>query len=269
MAGVSDEEAQGGGRTVMNELREMARSIADGYRRFAQALSAWAEEHEDGIVAVMASARVWATVQPELKRLWEKWQQTPWGHLLWELDFSNAFGLMLLLDREQTETIEDVLEPALTDTQFLAKVRTAIATAPVPEAHRRQLTAGLSFIAERDYELAVPLLIVPLEGAFWRVAQDRELVERVKGRMRFTGEVVGRPAQSVEAIFEPLGVDEDFRRFLLGLVYSTSGHPFRHGSAERGWRRSALLLVVALVGWLDLYADTKEGPASRDIQAPQ
>jgi hypothetical protein len=75
--------------------------------------------------------------------------------------------------------------------------------------------------------------------------------------MRFTpasGQKPGREARSVEAIFEPLGIDEDFRAFLTRLVYGGHGHPFRHGNAEVGWRRAGLMLVIALVGWLDLYA---------------
>jgi hypothetical protein len=77
--------------------------------------------------------------------------------------------------------------------------------------------------------------------------------------MQFTtGSGKSGHARSVEAVFNLLGIDPDFHSFLLRLVYSTSGNPFRHGNARDGWRRSSLLLMIALVGWLDLYSDTKE-----------
>jgi hypothetical protein len=246
-------------RGVLCDLREMAGGVAGAYKRFSERFGTWLGENEEGITLFFEGVHLVATVQPEVARLWDKWKDTEWGHLLWELDFSNALGLLLLLDHRQDEAIEDVLEPALTDAVFLANIKAALASAPLSAANRRQLGAGLDSVARCDYELAVPLLIVPLEGAFWQVAQDRGLVERVKERMLFTAESGGHGgASSVEAVFEPLGVDDDFRRFLLRLVYSKTGNPFRHGHAEGGWRRSGLLLVVALVGWLDLYADTKE-----------
>jgi transposase len=246
-------------RALLRELGSMADCLAAAYQRFAQGLGRWFDENQEGIVAVLESLQLVATVQPELKRLWDTWEETEWGHVLWELDFSSALGVMLLLDHRHDETVESILEPALTDAEFLADIKVALSSAPLSTANRRQLAKGIDFIAEREYELAVPLLIIPLEGAFWRVAHDRGLVERVKERMHFTADSgsYGK-AHSVEAIFEPLGIDDDFRNFLVRLVYSTSGNAFRHGTALGGWRRAGLLLVVALVGWLDLYGSTEE-----------
>jgi hypothetical protein len=231
------------------------------YQRVARGMATWLDEHQEGVGAVLVAMHLYGTLQPEARRLAEKWGDSEWGHLLWELDFSNALGVMFLLDHRQDETLEAVLEPALTDDQFLTDIKAALDDAPLSAANREQLAAGLDYMAQRKYVLAVPLLIIPLEGAFWQVAEDVGLVERIKERMHFTSES-GRSgrAGSVEAVLEPLGVDDDFRRFLVGLVYSTSGNPFRHGNALGGWRRCSLMLVVALAGWLDLYGPTIDEP---------
>jgi hypothetical protein len=248
-------------RRLIDEFREIASAISDAYNGFARQLGAWFEKNQDTIAAVLESMQVWAALQPEMQRLLDEWKDSEWGHLLSKLDFVNAFCLLLLLDQRDADVIEAALEGPLTDAEFLADLDSALGSAPLSVANRRQLAKGLAFIGEHDYELAVPLLILPLEGAFWRVAQDRGLVERVKTRMHFTsasGHKPGREARGVEAIFEPLGVDEDFRAFLVRLVYGGRGHPFRHGNAEVGWRHAGLMLVIALVGWLDLYASTED-----------
>jgi hypothetical protein len=245
---------------LLETLREIFADLANAYRNFSRGLGKWIEENEEGITAFLASMQVYAAVQPQLRVLWEKWRDTEWGHLLDEVDFSNALGLLLLLDQRQDEAIEDMLEPALTDPQFLTDVASALDSAPMPAANRRQILRAMGFVAEGDFELAVPLLIVPLEGAFWHIAESFGLVEPIPGgRMQFTSNS-GKSghAGSVEAIFKILSIDSDFHSFLLRLVYSTSGHQFRHGNARDGWRRSSLLLMIALVGWLDLYSDTKE-----------
>ena len=59
---------------------------------------------------------------------------------------------MFLLDRGQNEIIEDVLEPALTDSEFLDEVKEALSSAPLPTATRRQLTEGLN---QRDRAMGV------------------------------------------------------------------------------------------------------------------
>jgi hypothetical protein len=241
-------------------LSAIVADLAGVYRSASRRLGKWLEENEEGITAFLASMQVYAAVQPQLRLLWDKWSDTEWGHLIDEVDFGNALGLLLLLDQRQDDAIEDMLEPALTDDMFLAEVARALDTAQLPSANRRQLLRAVDFIAERDFELAVPLLIVPLEGAFWHVAESVGLVEPARGgRMQFTSES-GKSghAGSIEAVFALLDIDPDFHSFLLRLVYSANGNPFRHGNARDGWRRSGLLLMIALVGWLDLYSDTKE-----------
>lgn len=256
MTGISNETRQPGLLDLVTFVRDLGRT----YTTLTQRFSKWVEENQDGILAFFASMQLLAEARPVLEGLWDRWRETPWGHLLDELDLSNALGLLLLLDQQQDAAIERVLEPALTDRIFLREVAEALNAAPLPDENRRQLHQALTFMGQRDYALAVPLLIVPLEGAFWHVAETTGLVEgRPDGRRVFTA-ASGKQgvAHSVEALFEPLEIDGDFRSFLLRLVYSSAGNEFRHGNARAGWRRSALMLTISLVGWLDLYAESRE-----------
>lgn len=235
-------------------------NLGRAYANLTERVSRWVEENQNGILAFLASMQVLAEAQPVLQGLWDRWRETPWGHLLDELDLSNALGLLLLLDQRQDAALERVLEQPLTDNIFLREVTDALNAAPLPDENRRQLHQALKFMGQRDYTLAVPLLIVPLEGAFWHVAETTGLVEGCPdGRREFTP-ASGRQGvvHSVEALFEPLAIDGDFRSFLLRLVYSSAGNEFRHGNARAGWRRSALMLTIGLVGWLDLYAESRE-----------
>jgi hypothetical protein len=162
--------------SILETLRAIAADLAVAYRNLSRGLGKWIEENEDGITAFLASMQVYAAVQPQLRVLWEKWRDTEWGHLLDEVDFSNALGLLLLLDQRQDDAIEDMLEPALTDQQFLADLASALDSAPMPAANRRQLLRALGFVAERDFELAVPLPNRPVGGSL--LARRREFWSR-------------------------------------------------------------------------------------------
>ena len=61
---------------------------------------------------------------------------------------------------------------------------------------------------------------------------------RSQTKLRFT-EVSGKSGNvgSVEAIFEPLGLDEALDGFMRRQVYGGHGDGFRHGTARDGWRR--------------------------------
>lgn len=63
---------------------------------------------------------------------------------------------------------------------------------------------------------------------------------------------------SIEAILEPLGLDETLDSFLRRQVYGGRGNGFRHGTAREGWRQKALSLTVALCAFLDLISESDE-----------
>jgi hypothetical protein len=203
-----------------------------------------------------------AVLQPKLVELRQRWGESEWAYLLERLDFVNGLALMLLLsDSESSETDDTMLaflEEALSAPEFIAAARAKLTGAPIGGAQRRQLDAGLLYVSRRDYELAVPLLIVALEGAFASEAERRRLVERAERKLRFTPQS-GRSGNvgGLEALLGPLGLEEDLDAFLRREVYGGRGNPFRHGTAQTGWRRKALSLTVALVACMDLMSETE------------
>lgn len=125
--------------------------------------------------------------------------------------------------------------------------------APLSDPQRHQLLAGLAHFERREFEVAVPLLIVAMEGAFTGEAERRELVRRVKTKIAYTtskGEQ--KNLGSAEEVFGMLDFEEDLLDFLRRGVYGDRGNAFRHGVALEGFRGKALSLVLALVAYLDL-----------------
>ncbi len=240
--------------------RELLSGLAAALRDAGKRLSEWVANHSEEIEAVLSGIAVMVTVQPRLQQLWERWGNDPeWAFLVSRLDFVNGLALMVLLDDGVEDEVIGFLERALADPAFIEKLKHDMEEAPLAAHHRKQLEAGLEYVVQREYELAVPLLIVALEGAFVEEAERRDLVERAKTKIRFT-EASGRSGNigGIEAIFEPLGLDEALDSFLRRQVYGGRGNGFRHGTAREGWRQKALSLTVALCAYLDLISDTDE-----------
>ena|GEM_PF-4872664 len=209
---------------------------------------------------MLGGIAVMVTVQPRLQQMWERWSRDPeWAFLVSRLDFVNGLALMVLLDEGAEDEVIAFLEGALADPAFIEKLEAEMEEAPLAAPHRKQLRVGLEYVAHREYEIAVPLLIVALEGAFMEEAERRDLVERAKTKIRFT-EASGRSGNvgSIEAIFELLGLDDALDSFLRRQVYGGRGNGFRHGTAREGWREKALSLTVALCAYLDLISESDE-----------
>jgi hypothetical protein len=123
------------------------------------------------------------------------------------------------------------------------------------DASRRQLQQGLTFARDHDYELAVPLLVLALEGPFWQLAVNQGLVAE-RGDAVFLAAKVDPNERKVTSVTEvldlpQLSLDSGLRRFVRGLPYGRGVHRVRHGRAREGWRRRGLFLIVALAGWLE------------------
>jgi hypothetical protein len=72
------------------------------------------------------------------------------------------------------------------------------------------LLLDLIDLVEGEHEVAVPLLIIPLEGAFWRLAEQRGLIEKNrKGKWLCTAATgnPGRQIDGVEGVLRPQGLD--------------------------------------------------------------
>lgn len=252
--------ASGGTEDGGSDWRERFAGALDALRRAGTRFSDWVADHSEEIEAVLGGVAVMVAVQPRLEQLWERWGDDPeWAFLVTRLDFINGLALMVLLDEGAEGEVIEFLESALADPEFVGKLKAEMEGAPLADHHREQLGAGLDYVAKRQYVLAVPLLIVALEGAFVEVAERRDLVERAKTKIRFSADS-GRSGKvgSIEAVFGVLGLDEQLDSFLRRQVYGGRGNGFRHGTAREGWRPKALSLVVALCACLDLISESDE-----------
>lgn len=128
---------------------------------------------------------------------------------------------------QRHRTLVEWVEPRLLEPRLRAEIRAAIKASALSRAHRRQLLAALTFAGRNDYELAVPLMIGPLEAALGDLTRDHAVLRRAE-----------------------LIVDPSLLRSLAGLVRGRSGHDLRHDTNAAGWRRRCILLLGALLGWL-------------------
>lgn len=198
-----------------------------------------------------------------------KWKQSEWGYVLGELPGLDGILFIAGLERDDQlrgsnmdprafdtdDLVEQRIEEALTDADWLTELGTCIERTALDGAARRQLRKALNFIQQRNYELAVPLLVIPLEGALWHVAIADGLVEPRGNAMYLTTKAAPsqRKVTSIATVLdlEQLSLDVSLRRFVRGLAYGEGVNRMRHGRASTGWRRRALFLLIALAGWLE------------------
>lgn len=234
------------------------RSLLSAAMRGLRGISAWADANREPIGRALNAVMTYAVVNPELERLRAKYEGTEWEHVLNQLDLVAGIVLLVELD-EGEDAADDLVEDVVTAPEFIDQVRTRVRASRWPAPHRDQLDAGLAYLRARKYELAVPLLINPLEGLFYLEAEERALVRRDKEKMRFISEArAGKSAGSVESLFEPLGLDEDYVSFLRRQVYGGSGNPYRHGTAVEGFKHKALVLSLALISLLELIGEESQ-----------
>jgi hypothetical protein len=209
---------------------------------------AWIDEHRD-----------------EIGEFWEGAKgrsDGDWAYLLDLIDPFTAISVALTLEAEARvdprfrDSIHQVLEDGLTEPTLLGELHEAITEADLPDAQKKQLHSGLDHVASQEYELAVPLLMNPLEGALFRLAESRGLVEKdrnSKWHATAASGKPGKPIRGVEAVvtLDNFDLSPAFVQFARAVAYGTPGHPFRHGTADEGWPLRAMFMVVGLVGWLE------------------
>ena len=137
-------------------------------------------------------------------------------------------GLLQATKAQRQRAFVELAEPRLLEPRLRAQVRAAVKASALSRAHRRQLLAGLRYAGRSDYELAVPMMIGPLEAAFWDLAREHgALLRRAE-----------------------LLVDPPLIRSLSGFVRGRGGHDLRGDTTAAGWRRRCIVLLGALLGWL-------------------
>lgn len=208
----------------------------------------WIDEHTDEISDFLRSSM--------------KHRDTAWRYLLDLVDPFTGMTVAMSLEAKDRfhpgfeDAAAQVVERAFLEPQLQLDIRAAIQESALSAAQRRQLATGLAFVETQDHELAVPLLIVALEGAFWRLASDRQVIERDRsGHWRTTQEIKGKKSRigGIESLVKLRGLDldPDLVRFITTLTYGGDGNNFRHGTATDRWQLRSTFLTAALLGWLD------------------
>ncbi len=237
----------------------MLDALLDGAERARARVNAWFVEHEEGITLFVVMVGVLSEVVPRAGDLADEWQDGPWRHLLTTIELGDALGLLVRLAGAD-DAVEELLEAVLADPAVVDELSQGLNQAPLTDPLRQQISHGLGLLQQHDYVIAVPALIQALEGAFWHVAEQKRLIWRDGNTMRRTTRdgTLGKPVGGVEAVLGLLDLDASYLTFMRRLVFGGRGHRFRHGTAREGWRLEALLLVVALTTWLEMFGPTRE-----------
>ena len=169
-----------------------------------------------------------------------------WGdHALWFLlrDLQAA-DVRELLDRDPAEVhgaVLDALERVLGATPVLEAIEAALAELAFLDANQREwLADGLEHLRHGRWVKSLPPLILGFEGAIYNGALDAEAWAITQGK---------EPA--AEAVIKAIDLDEALRSFTIRLVFGGRGNAIRHGRPKNEAREQALLMVVAIVGWID------------------
>jgi hypothetical protein len=241
---------------VLTEIGASLRLAWDGFVQSARVV----------VEAVEQAGALIEENRDEIRSFWGAARQrskSDWRYLLDLIDPFTAMTVVCALEAAERyhpafrEAAEDVLERGFLDEELIAAVRTGLAATDLPAPQQRQLNRGLDDLVAGDYELAVPMLMNPLEGAFWRLAEQRDVLKRDQSGNWKTVPAANGSAKKVRGVEAVISLDEldlpaDFRRYMSALAYGGTGHPFRHGMADDGWKLRGLFLLAAMLGWLEL-----------------
>jgi hypothetical protein len=188
-----------------------------------------------------------------LHRIEKTWSDDALWFLFSRLNGEDAFLFQHLKQQAQIEgALFDALEDAIRAAPFMNLLRKVIGVAPYMEDHQREvLLHALEHVDKGEYALAVAPLLNGLEGSIKQAAvalaiidDDRWLVGETKNKKN--------RLYSADAIIKELRLDLEFERFLHRAIFGKTGNPIRHGETPANTRRSALLAVVGIVGWMDV-----------------
>jgi hypothetical protein len=203
-----------------------------------------------------------------LHRIEKTWSDDALWFLFSRLTGEDAFLFQHLDQRAQVEgALIDALEDAIRITPFMNVLRKAISLAPYMDDYQRQIILhALEHVKQGEYTLAVSPLLTGLEGSIKQAAvglsildEDRWLVGESKNKKN--------RRHSADAIIKELKLDHEFERFLHRALFGKQGNPVRHGEKPTNTRRSALLAVVGLVGWMDVCLQISASSALANVMS--
>jgi hypothetical protein len=186
------------------------------------------------------------------------------SHPLWFLLGSlNPAKLPELVGRPREEVFEavlDALEVVVRGGELATELLAAVDQLPfVTETQRQWLMYGLRHAHRGEWVQAVANLFLGFEGALHSGAVHAELIDPSgEGKLL-----------AAEAIIKRSELSAELQDFAIKLVFGGRGNAFRHGRPEDEARDQVLLVLVALVGWIDVVLEV-EGTRrlARELHTP-
>jgi len=169
--------------------------------------------------------------------------------------------------RNDDSLMLELLEQVLADPEYLDDLQAAVVKAPVlHEPAREQLIEGLKQTTEGKYSIAYPNLYAGLEPAFFETARAEGIID---AKNHFLDPYDSGKARKVEDLLAWLQLSPSYRKYLRSWIFSEVGNDFRHGdvSDPARCRRQSLLLVGALVGWLEEIGGWSDAELPRRIES--
>jgi hypothetical protein len=170
-----------------------------------------------------------------------------------------ALGLPLYhsIKERHDEQLIGLLEPVLTNPDLVDETKSAVAAAPLLHAvAKRQMFKAFDSIRDGEYSEACPQLYAALEAGFYAAAEAANVID-ARSKFRSQVDASKSKARKVDDLFEHLLLNPRYERFLRSWIFGDEGARFRHGrvSEPEECRRQALLLAMAVLGWLELFGE--------------
>jgi hypothetical protein len=175
------------------------------------------------------------------------WSGDPMWFLLSHLS-PRELPQLLGQGREQVyEAVLDGLEEVVLKTPVIAALRVALDSMPfLSEEQRQWLEHGLEHAERGEWLQAVPPLLLGYEGGLYNSAIDAKAIPKTsRGKL-----------MAAEKIIKAFELEDALEAFALKLVFGGRGNSFRHGRPGNQARDQVLLMVVAIVAWVDFLFDT-------------
>jgi hypothetical protein len=166
--------------------------------------------------------------------------------------------------RHDDSQLLDLVEPVLTNPDFLDEVAVAIDAAPyITAIAKEHLRTALGWLKDAEYVKAYPPFYNGLESALYSVARAKGLVDNGNNFVSGKGK-----ARKADDLLPHLVSDPRYRRYLRAWIFGDVGNPFRHGDVElvEDCRRQSLRLALAVIGWLEIYGGWTEGRLAAELE---
>jgi hypothetical protein len=246
------------------------RAIADMQKRLSLTLESPMSRLLDGLSSDYT--RVYEAVTRLVDREWAERDTENPEHphpalfVVASLPMALGYPIYIAAKRRRDDSqLLDLVEPVLTNPEFIAEVIAAVEPAPYINAIAKEhLTTALDWLGEGEYVKAYPPFYNGLEAALFSVARARKVVDKDNNFVHAKGK-----ARKADDLLPHLVSDPRYRRYLRAWIFGDVGNPFRHGDVarEEDCRRQSLRLAVAVIGWLEIYGGWTADRFAAELEA--